>query len=305
MSAGDREGASHRTGGDGRPDYAGMERDIRDSREHIGEALGELKGRLSPRHIKESTMNRMTYRANRASSSMGGVVRNNPLPLAMIGLGLGWLLLSQSGYDQRIARSRAVGRMTDRAGRYGHSIRESLHEATGSVREGASHLYGRANQSVRHAAERVSGHGKSHRQDNSVYPEGAHAGYGSTAGTGSYGTGTGSYTGGGQSGSSMGRRMGKVTHGFWDMVDDHPLVAGVMGVALGAALGASIPSTRYEGEWMGEYADEAYDRVKTAASDTLERGTRAATAAYEAAREDIADAVGDAKDAAREEMKRS
>lgn len=292
MSAGDREAASH---GTGRPDYAAMERDIRDSRAHIGEAFGELKHRLSPRHIKENTMTRMTYSANRTSSSVGGVVRNHPLPIAMIGLGLGWLLLSQSGYDRRIANSRTLGRMGDRAGRYGHSIRESLHEATDSVREGASHLYDRANRSVRHAAERVGGQGGQHGQDNSVYPEGAQAGYDPAAATGSSG----------RTGSSMGRRVGKVTHGFWDMVDDHPLVAGVMGVALGAALGASIPNSRYENEWMGEYADEAYDRVKTAASDTMERGTRAATAAYEAAREDIAEAVGDAKDAAREEMKRS
>lgn len=295
MSADDREAASH---GTGRPDYAAMERDIRDSRTHIGEAFDALKHRLSPRHIKENTMTRMTHSANRTSSSVGGVVRNHPLPIAMIGLGLGWLLLSQSGYDRRIANSRTLGRMGDRAERYGHGIREAVHEATDSVREGASHLYGRANRSVRHAAERVSGQGVRHAQDNSVYPEGAHAGYGPTAGSGSYGAT-------GRTGSSMGRRMGKVSHGFWDMVDDHPLVAGVMGVALGAALGASIPNTRYENEWMGEYADEAYDAVKTAASDTMERGTRAATAAYEAAREDIAEAVGDAKDAAREEMKRS
>lgn len=295
MSAGDRESAAP---GTGRPDYAAMQRDIRDSRAHIGEAFGELKQRLNPRHIKENTMNRMTHSANRASSSVGGVVRNNPVPIAMIGLGLGWLLLTQSGYDRRLANSRTVGRMSDRAERYGQSIRESLHDATDSVREGASHLYGRANRSVRQAAERVSGQGGTPSQDNSVYPEGTHAAYGSA-------TGTGGRSVSGSTGSSMGRRVGKMTHGFWDMVDDHPLVAGVMGVALGAALGASIPNTRYENEWMGEYADEAYDRVKTVASDTLERGTRAATAAYETAREDLAEAVGDAKDAAREELKKS
>lgn len=295
MTAGDRKAGSH---GNGRHNLAAMQRNIRDSRAHIGEALGELTQRLNPRHIKENTMTRMTHSANRASSSVGGVVRNNPLPIAMIGLGLGWLLLTQSGYDRRLTNSRTVGRMSDRAERYGQSIRESLHDATDSVREGASGLYGRANRSIRHAAERVSGQGGTHGRDNSVYPEGTHAGYGQTTGVGRYSSSTGT-------GSSMGRRVGKVTHGFWDMVDDHPLVAGVMGVALGAALGASIPNTRYENEWMGEYADEAYDRAKTVASDTLERGTRAATAAYETAREDLAEAVGDAKDAAREELKKS
>lgn len=295
MSAGDREAASDRTG---RPDYAAMERGIRDSRAHIGEAFGALKQRLNPRHIKENTMNRMTHSANRASSSVGGVVRNNPLPIAMIGIGLGWLLLSQSGYDRRLTNSRTVGRLSDRAERYGRSIRESLHDATDSVREGASHLYEHANRSVRHAAERVSGQGGTPGQDTSVHPEGTPAAYGATTGVGGRSVAR-------DTGSSMGRRVGKVTHGFWEMVDDHPLVAGVMGVALGAALGASIPNTRYENEWMGEYADEAYDRVKTVASDTLERGTRAATAAYETAREDLAEAVGDAKEAAREELKKS
>lgn len=275
-----------------------MQRDIRDSRAHIGEAIGALKQRLNPRHIKENTMNRMTHSASQASSSVGGVVRNNPLPIAMIGLGLGWLLLTQSGYDRRLANSRTIGRMSDRAERYGRGIRDTLHDAGDSVREGASDLYGRANRSVRHAAERVSGHGSAPTQDNALLPEGTHAAYGSPVAAGGRSLS-------GRTGSSMGRRVGKMTHGFWDMVDDHPLVAGVMGVALGAALGASIPNTRYENEWMGEYADEAYDRVKSVASDTLERGTRAATAAYETAREDLAEAVDDVRDAAREELKKS
>lgn len=269
----------HTTGGP--PDYEALQRDIRERQARIESTLGAIRERLNPRTEKEATMNRMSNRAYETTTSVTGAVRSNPLPVAMIGVGLGWLLLSQSGYGDRIAHGRAARRAAAAA----HSAREGLHHAGEGVRHAAGSAYERASRSVRSAAERFRGeaHGA---QERTLERYGTYVG----------GTGAGL--------SSARRRAGRAVTGFWDLVDDHPLVAGVMGVALGAALGASIPSSRIEDEWIGDYADDAYDRAREMAEDTAGRGSRAAQAAYQAAKEDLAEAVTDAKDAAREEMRK-
>ncbi|MGQ9367459.1 hypothetical protein [Azospirillum sp. ST 5-10] len=196
-------------------------------------------------------------------ASWGETLRANPIPLAMIGLGVGWMLLSGTGYDRRIAHSSTM-----------RSVRERAYGAAGSVRQAAEHAYDRAGESLHHAGDRVGGAMQRAR--------GAAGRMGDQMG-----------------GHESAGRARSMASGFWDMVDDHPLVAGVLGVAMGAALGASIPSTRYEDRWVGDYADEAYDRARSYAEDAIDRGTRAAKAAVETAREDVKEAVGDMKDAAK------
>lgn len=273
--------------GDGRPDndapnYDAMERDIRRSRESIGVSLSEIRRRLSLSHLKEQTMNRTVNRrdtgthtgntssSSSRSSSMGDMVRGNPVPLAMVGIGLGWLLLSRTGYDRRIANSSAMRSIGDHAGSTARYARDTFYGAGESVRDAASGAY-----------DRMTGGGDDQQH--------------------------GTVTGGGapirsadmdrsSGGRSMGRRVQSATSGVWDMVEEHPLVAGVMGVALGAAIGASIPSSSYENALVGEYSDQITRQAKDMAHDALDRGTRAARAAADAAREQVVNAADDARE---------
>jgi len=290
---------------DARRDYGSMQQEIRDRRSRIDRTLGSLRHRLAPRTLKEQTMNRMTKSVNSGASSMGDMVRGNPIPLALIGVGIGWMLLSRSGMDQRIAHSGAMNAVRDRAGSTARYARDTFYSATGSVRDAASHLYDRASDATEQAGDAV----------NSMRGGGTYDGR-SGAPVGSSGRyQQGQYQGGQQMGGqhqgsgtsmthSMSRQVGRVTTSFWELVDDHPLVAGVMGAALGAAIGASIPSTRYEEELVGDYAGQVTGMAKEAAQDAIDRGTRAAQAAAEAAREHMNEVVDDVKSAAREEIDR-
>ena len=280
-----------------KPDYDAMQREIRDRQSRIGGTLDQLRHRLAPHTLKEQTMNRMTNRMSSGASSMGDMVRGNPVPLAMIGLGVGWMLLSRSGLDQRIAHSGAVRSVRHTAGSTARYARDTFYNAAEGVRDAAGNLYERAGDmagdvydQAGDAASRMTGGGTYDGRS------GGPAGRGMPQG------------GRGPSGrsmtSSMSRQIGHVTTSFWDLVEDHPLVAGVMGVALGAALGASIPGTRYEERWVGDYAGQVTGMAKEAAQDAIERGTRAAQAAAEAAREHVAEAVDDVKGAAKEQMDR-
>lgn len=289
------------TARDGRPDYETMEREIRDRRSRIDGTLASVRHRLAPRTLKEQTMNRMKS-VNSGASSMGDMVRANPIPLAMIGLGVGWMLMSRSGLDQRIAHSHAMDSVRNRAGSTARHARETFYSATDTVRNAASHLYDRASDAAEYASDQASD-AMNKVRGGSTY-DGRHGGpdAGHLRGQHAYG---GQHQGmGGSMSAGMGHQMGRVATSFWELVEDHPLVAGVMGVALGAAIGASIPSSRYEERWVGDYASQMTGMAKEAAQDAIERGTRAAQAAAEAAREHVSEAVDDVKGAAREEINR-
>ena len=300
MKSGEKAGGTPR-------DYDAMQREIRERQARIGNTIQALKRKtagLAPRHLMEQTMNRMhtptggygdraedryyepiRSQTRQRSHSVGDTMRSNPVPLAMIGIGLGWLALTASGYNRRIAHSGAMHNIRDRAGSAAQHARDTFYSAGSSVREAAGLVYERASDAMEEAGERVrgmAGHGRDQthgmRHDADTYGNDGHM--------------------------RASDRMHGATGRFWEMVDDHPLVAGMMGVALGAALGASIPSTRYEDRWVGDYSDEASQRAKDVALEAMDRGTRAARAAVEAAKEEVGEASGAAGDAAREEARK-
>ncbi|CAO3410022.1 hypothetical protein [Azospirillum largimobile] len=320
-------------------DLDALEGDIRASRARIGgtvEALRDRTSRLrdslarwSPQTLMENTMKHtytpatpetpsqrshqhqsdryesgqtVHYKGSRSRSSSDGSmlssVTSNPIPLALVGIGLGWLALSSTGYDRRIARSSTVRSARHRMGDAVDYARESLSSATDSVRSAASSAYDSASGTVSGMMggsddDHVSGRGEIHGQRQSQ-------GYASR--------GMSRLSSMAPSTDHLRHRAHDVTTGFWDLVEDHPIVAGAMGVALGAAIGAALPGTRYEKQWVGEYADEATERAKAIAMDALDRGTRAAQAAaqtvVESAKEDVREVVSEATNAAREEVKK-
>lgn len=313
-------------GGD-TPDYDALERSIRSSRSRIDDTLDSLRHRIahfSPRQLMEHTMSRnnhgRTYRGNddstegtydpevhtssgrspmtsrhaSSSSSMMGIVRDNPIPLALVGIGLGWLALSGSGYDRRIANSRAVRSVGHRASDAAHYARDTFYGATDSVRSAAGSAYESASDAIGSASETIRDQaGRLTEQAGRLTgssDDDRHLGRDRSAGP-----------------SSIGRMQHAVTDAggrLWDVVEDHPLVAGVVGVALGAALGAAIPSTRYENRWVGDYADEATERAKALAKDALDRGARVAQAAVQTAKDEVGEAAAAVTEAAREEAKK-
>lgn len=59
----------------------------------------------------------------------------------------------------------------------------------------------------------------------------------------------------------------RATEGYGTMLQENPLAAGAIAVAVGALLGALIPPTRKEDELMGDVSDRLIDRVKTTARE--------------------------------------
>jgi hypothetical protein len=87
----------------------------------------------------------------------------------------------------------------------------------------------------------------------------------------------------GRAASRYGR---KARRGFFQSLEDQPLVLGAIGVAIGAAIGAALPATEREDEFMGENRDELKRRTIDTAEAEAKKAGDMANAAYGAAKQE-------------------
>ena len=67
------------------------------------------------------------------------------------------------------------------------------------------------------------------------------------------------------------RRAGQGMDDASEFLQEQPLVAAAIGIAVGALIGSLLPATRTEDRYMGEYADDVRGQAADAASEQAER----------------------------------
>lgn len=86
-----------------------LEREARRSRERLAVTLEQLRGRLTPGQVLDQTMDYM--RDGPAAAfvrNLGREVRENPLPLVLIGIGIAWLMVASNRSSRNAIASAAV-----------------------------------------------------------------------------------------------------------------------------------------------------------------------------------------------------
>ncbi|MBA3353629.1 MAG: DUF3618 domain-containing protein [Blastocatellia bacterium] len=200
------------------------------------------------------------------------VIKNNPLPLALIGVGAGLLVYQSFGSGRGSSRKgNGYDRMKyydrDETGFGGPAIAsagKSLGSATTKAYEGIA-------DKASAAVDNISG----------------------AAGT-AYDTVSGAvgsaYTGAedlAQRAYERAGEFGTVAHERYDQVlEDNPLALGALAVAVGAAVGFAIPSTRYEGQLMGEARENLVARAQDAAGSLVEKAKSVASEAGQTIKEE-------------------
>ncbi|WP_114395117.1 hypothetical protein [Oleisolibacter albus] len=226
---------------------------------------------------------------------IGATARDNIWPLALVGAGIGWMLLSGARETESYGKA---SRWTDRRT---SGLRERVGEAWDTVRDRADGWRDQAtsrwsdeNDGTAAGYDRIADYDARDERSadaDSAYGSAATADYGRDA-QGSRITDRARGMIGGVRG-----RASEATDSFWDMVEDHPLMAGIMGLALGAAIGATLPSTRTEDEWLGAYRDRLLDEAWHQGQDTLDRASAVARdatqAGVQAARDTARQGAGD------------
>jgi gas vesicle protein len=318
--------ASHRT-----DEVAAIRADIQRTRarmsdtvEDIGERLNpdrlraQLKGNLHDATIgKAENMARVAVdRVDETRHSIMDSIRDNPIPAAMVGVGLGWMFINgrrhRHDYEPRLGRPYAYpGRpgYYDDAGysefqgygsfershygpdrpsrpRFDEERDESLaHQAQDRV-TGLAHDARDVATDLAHDARNVASDlAHDARETVSEVAHDARDAIGHTASRARAVAGD----------LARGTREGthRVEDRFEDALQQSPLAIGAAAIAIGLAVGLSAPATRRESELMGTTRDRMVDRARDVAEDTTERVQHAAERVMDRAESTVRDGADD------------
>lgn len=141
-------------------DPAAIESEIERTRSEMSSTLDAIQERLSPGQIMDEVMDHVRNGPGQFAGSLGRALRQNPIPAALIGVGIGWLMLSQgrgtSADEGALYGSASYGRSEEEEGRsYGAEEGGRLGEALDAVRERGAHLMDRARERLGGAGESV------------------------------------------------------------------------------------------------------------------------------------------------------
>jgi len=283
---------------------------IHQTRERMSHTIEELSGRLNPEHLKaqvrenvrEATIGRAEHMAHRAMgrvsetrNGMMDTLRDNPLPAALVGIGLGWLLWNgRKQHDDGFAGDAAY----QTRGRYPQSgYREPGYGAAGGY---GAPAYGRSDFGSWTGREAAGAYGGSggyrYEEDEPGVVDRARSRASELGETAREKAGdltdTARDTVSGladrtrdAAGDAAERarsaaetlahqtryRTHRLEDRFQDALHESPLVVGAAAVVLGLAAGMSAPASRREVELMGAARDQLFDRAKEAASEAGEK----------------------------------
>jgi ElaB/YqjD/DUF883 family membrane-anchored ribosome-binding protein len=237
-----------------------IEQEIRQTRSQMDDTLDAIQQRLSPGYLMDEAFRYLRYGGgNEFVHNFNESIKRNPVPMALMGVSLAWLMMS--GREGRYAPDRAesshlgerLGGIASRLGSAASTGREKLAGARESISSTGGSVGERAGQASDTLRDQASHLRLSAREQASRLSDRARY--------------------------SAERARG----GFDTMLREQPLLLGALGIAVGAALGALMPPTREEDELMGEASDRLTREAKQQAHLQLRKGKRIAEAAGEAA----------------------
>ncbi len=242
-----------------------IERDIERTRAEVGTTLDALQSKLTPGQLIDQAF---TYLRSSApadfTSNLSRTVRENPVPVVLMGVGIAWLMAQNRRGPMPSAGTHVptLGDEWDTA--YGRPVDGAAEGESHGLRERAAHL----RDSARDTRERV-GEGMQHTRERMA--ERMHH---ARERAGEWRD---------RSREQVYRARGAVSH----IVDEQPLVLGAIGVAIGAALGAGLPATRREDRLMGDTRDELFEKARRATHEKAESVERTVKQAARDVRDEV------------------
>ena len=306
------------------PNPTRIESDLDATRSRLGSHLSELQDRLSPGQVLDDLMGYFRGSEGAAfGNSLLGNVRANPMPAALTGIGLAWLMAANPRAGAQPTQASA-SRAPDSGIRLHHYGRDDhgatmtrLREAEQGVArqpDEAEHVYsarldtvrGQAIGLSRHTQETTESFGARVRDAlasaQRAASETAHdlrdqvgGALGAASGAiGSFGAAAqGSVQNAAQNAVSGAARYaggafssgGQAGGNMMAALAESPVLLGALGLAAGALLGALVPRSDQEEEALGGFARQVRDTATSLASQGLEAGQHVAQAVADKARE--------------------
>ncbi len=243
-----------------------IENDIEHTRTHMSETIDEIQSRLSPGRLLDQALDFFGGKSadnSSFTSNLTASVKQNPIPTALIGLGVGWLMMSDN--------SRSSVKNT----RYPSSNNSMYpaHTSYGYITNPTDDAY--------HRDTRDSNVNQFKEKTNSAIAEAKNK-MGAAADSTREKLGAARDTINYQSSYQAERAEREFNH----LLREQPLVLIGAGLAIGAALGAGLPATRKENKLMGETRDKFVDQATSIGHEYMEKTKAIANSAVNAAAEE-------------------
>lgn len=231
---------------------AELEREVEEARGRIDQTVEALKDKMQPREVFDEATKMMGGASNKVLTTAVEQLRENPIPIALIGLGVAWLAISQTrrpgvrgaaayqgsgyyptyeGYDEdetlrakvKAKADAAKAKLSASADKAKAKLADAQHQAA----DGVSQARSKVGEYAHLAQDKAGEYGRAAR-----------------------------------------RR-------FDDTLDSEPLVIAAVGVAVGAAIGAALPSTPVERRYIGPARSKVADRAKASLDEVKDVAQRA------------------------------
>jgi ElaB/YqjD/DUF883 family membrane-anchored ribosome-binding protein len=283
------------------------ERKAEAHRAQISELIDELRYRATPGEVMDQFLGWEDGRE--IARTFGRQMRGNPLPLALIGAGVAWLMLSDGtrrnagvplhdglddyeNFDGYESAANGLGRRAKRTMR-------KASDSVRSVKDSASELSQRAKDTAADLGEGAQSALDSARDTASGVADNVQAGYGkakqavSEAADSVADTASDAWEKSTDLAQRTADTVTQTASNLNRLAHEQPLLVAGIGLAVGMAIGAVVPMSEAEHRLMGEPSDklkdsagdlasEGYEKVKAVAEDALEAAAGAASASADA-----------------------
>ena len=240
---------------DRRPDD--IQADIERTRSELNETLTAIEQRLNPSELFDRGFDYVRHSGAREYVvNLGAAARQDPLPLALVGVGLAWLMMS-SRDGSRVDRVHggspgpSADQLTSGIRDTATGVRDSVSGAVSSVKDAVVSMRDKVS-SVRDSAARTS---QKISDTTQRIGQTAQAARDKAS----------------QMGNAARGQAERVRSGIDRLVNEQPLALGAIGLAVGAVLAASAPRTRQEDRLMGDMSDRVKDDARQAGEEQLDR----------------------------------
>lgn len=220
---------------------AEIESEIARVRRDMDATLSAIENRLTTDHLVDQGIAYLRHSGAREfASNLGNSVKQNPLSVTLVGVGLAWLMLSgrQSAFASDVEEPSTAEGLKDKAG-----------ETMGRIADTASSARQSMSRAARSMSERSAQFGTDVRDRTR------------------------------QAIDTTRRQAQRARRGFDYMLQEQPLALGAIGLAVGAVIAAAAPRTRTEDEWMGEASARFTEDLKETGKEQMEKAGEAASAA--------------------------
>jgi hypothetical protein len=292
---------------DANANAAQIERNLDQTRARLNRNLETLEDRFSPNQMMEQAISYLrTGQGAAFTRNLGVSVRENPLPAAITGIGLAWLMASNNKPSSNSSYTQRTYHLHERAHQAGLSVSRLPHDTDDTHRnrvddaratvlglrrqasETSDAFATRIQDAMSAAREWVAGSMSNLQDSASTFGDqmSGHLhdaqdrlhGMQNSAQT-SMQNWTGSASGTANQVMSQGRQK---SSDMLSSLTDSPLLLGALAVTAGALIGVMLPESSVEHQYLGETGDNVRGTVRDTAHEVMDRGQAAVQATMDA-----------------------